>query len=426
MKLVYKIISRLSVALLVLMASWAVAFYFIITDEINDETDDTLENYAHHLITRALAGEELPPGDNGTNNTYYINEVDEQYAAENPAVHYEDEEVYIYSKMETEPARVLKTIFRDSEDRIFELTVAIPSYEKQDLQSRILWWLLILYAVLLAGVIAVNAWILRRSFRPLYLLLDWLRGLKLGGEVPPLDNETGITEFQKLNEAMVRMAARNNEMFDEQRLFIGNAAHELQTPIAVCRNRLELLAADPSLGEAQLEQIGSAMHTLDHLSRLNRTLLLLTKIENRQFPDGADIDINTLVRKLTWDYDEVYAWRGVKAVLREEGRLTAHLDETLASMLFSNLLKNAFIYSPEGCEVAVAVTARSVSVSNAATGGPLDPAVIFRRFYRGENRDGSAGLGLALVESICRLYGLAVSYDFAEGRHVFTVTFRPR
>ena len=423
MKLIYKIISRLSVALLVLMAGWAVAFYFILTDEINDETDDVLEAYAHHLITRALAGEGLPPGDNGTNNTYYMVEVSGEYAAETPAVRYTDETVYIYSKMETEPARVLKTIFRDSEDRFHELTVAIPSYEKEDLQSRILWWLLILYAVLLAGVIAVNAWIVRRSFRPLYLLLDWLKSLRLGEGVPPLDNLTDITEFRKLNEAMMRMAVRNNEMFDEQRLFIGNAAHELQTPVAVCRGRLEMLAADPSTGEAQLEQIGSVLHTLDHLSRLNKTLLLLTKIENRQFPDSTDINLNRLAEKLAEDYNEVYSYRGVRADVREEGSLTASMNETLASVLLNNLLKNAFVYSPEGGTVAVTVGAGSISVSNAATGGPLDPGVVFRRFYRGENREGSAGLGLALVDGICRLYGLTVSYDFREVRHIFTVTF---
>lgn len=423
MKLIYKIIGRISVALLVLMAGWAVAFYFILTDEINDETDDTLENYAHYIIMRALAGEELPASDNGTNNTYYITEIDESYAAENPAVRYMDEMVYIYSKMETEPARVLKTIFRDGDDRFFELTVAIPSYEKQDLQSRILWWLLILYVILLVAVIGVNAWIIRRSFHPLYVLLDWLDGLKLGEAVPPLSNDTDITEFRKLNEAMMRMAERNNEMFDEQRLFIGNAAHELQTPVAVCRNRLELLAADPSLGETQLEQIGSVMHTLDHLSRLNRTLLLLTKIENRQFPDSADIDIAALVRKLAGDYDEVYAYRGVRAEVREEGRPVVRMNETLASVLLNNLVKNAFIYSPEGGAVEVVVADSSVSVSNSATGGPLDPAVVFRRFYRGGNREGSAGLGLALVESVCRMYGLSVSYDYREGRHVFVVAF---
>lgn len=423
MKLIYRIVSRLSVALLVLMAAWAVAFYLILTDEINDETDDALESYAHYIIMRALAGEELPSEDNGTNNTYYIKEISEEYAADNPAVRYADETVYIYSKMETEPARVLKTIFRDSQDRLYELTVAMPSYEKQDLQSRILWWILILYVALLAAVVAVNAWIVRRSFAPLYRLLEWLGSFRLGDAVPPLANTTDITEFRRLNQAMTDAAVRNNEMYDEQRLFIGNAAHELQTPVAVCRSRLELLAEDPSMGERQLEHVASALHTLDRLSRLNKTLLLLTKIENRQFPDSVDVDIAALVRKLAEDYGEVYSYRGVEAEIRATGNSSVRMNETLASVLFSNLLKNAFVCSPEGGKVVVEIDARKISVSNAADGGPLDPAVIFRRFYRGANREGSAGLGLTLVESICRMYGLHVHYAFAEGRHVFKVDF---
>ncbi len=162
MKLIFRIISRLSVALLGLMAVWAVAFYFIMVEEINDETDDSLEDYAYHLITRTLAGEDMPSVNNGTNNTYHLAEVSPEYAAVNPALRYADETVYMRSLGESEPARVLKTIFRDSEDHIFELTVAIPTFEKEDLQERILWWILILYAVLLGAVIAVNAVIQQR------------------------------------------------------------------------------------------------------------------------------------------------------------------------------------------------------------------------------------------------------------------------
>jgi signal transduction histidine kinase len=405
------------------MAAWAVAFYFIMTDEINDETDDTLEDYAHHLITRTLAGEELPSEDNGTNNTYYLTEVSEEYAAQYPSVRYADETVYIWSKMETEPARVLKTIFRDSDDRVFELAVAIPSYEKIDLQQRILWWILILYAMLLAAVIAVNAWIVRRSFRPLYVLLEWLDDVRLGEKMPTLDNGTDITEFRRLNEAMIRTARRGNEMFDEQRLFTGNAAHELQTPIAVCRTKLELLANDPSLGEGHLEQIASVLGTLDRLAGLNRTLLLLARIDNHGFTDSMEIDAGVLVRRLAEDYSEVYGHKNLTVDINQDTVLKVGMNETLASVLCGNLLKNAFVHSPEGGRIEVKIASGTLSVSNDARGGPLDPVVIFRRFYRSANQEGSVGLGLALVESICRLYGLSVRYDFAEGRHIFSVAF---
>jgi signal transduction histidine kinase len=424
MKLIYRIIARLSVALSVLVAGWAVAFYVILTVEIDDETDDALEEYARGLITRVLAGETLPAHDNGTNNTYRLARVDGDYAVDTPSVHYSDEEVWIASKMETEPARVLKTIFSDGEGRVYELTVAIPTYEKRDLQSRILVWILILYALLLGTVLVVNAWIVRRSFRPLYALLEWLGRVRPGREVPPFEVSADVVEFRLLSEAVVGSARRAEEMFDEQRLFTGNAAHELQTPIAVCRSRLEMLAADPSLTGGQLEQIGAVMGTLDRLAGLNRTLLLLARIDNRGFPDSTEVDAGTVLRRLAGDYAEVYGHRDLKVEVREQSPFRVTMNETLATVLWGNLLKNAFTHSPDGGRIVVTVSAHGVSISNDATDGPLDPVVIFRRFFRGGEKDGSAGLGLALVESVCRLYGLTVSCDFAEGRHIFTVAVR--
>jgi signal transduction histidine kinase len=422
MKLIYRIILRLSAWLLLLMAAWAVAFYFIMTAEIDDETDDMLEEYAHQLITRVLTGEELPSQDNGTNNTYYLTEVTREWAADRPSVSYTDETVWIEAKMENEAARVLRTVFSDADDRMFELTVAIPSYEKQDLRQRILWWILILYAALLAVVIAANAWIIRRSFRPLYALLGWLDEVRFGETVAPFEMTTDIDEFRRLGEATMRAARRGKEMFDEQRLFTGNAAHELQTPIAVCRSRLEMLAGDPTLGEAQLEQVGSVMDTLDRLAGLNRTLLMLTRIDNHGFPDSAPVDAGAVIRRIAGDYSEVYGHRAITINVNEDSHFRPDMNETLAGVLWGNLLKNAFVHTPDGGRIEVSISSREVSISNSAAAGPLDPVVIFRRFYRGADSAGSTGLGLALVESICRLYGMHIAYDFIEGRHIFTIT----
>ena len=72
------------------------------------------------------------------------------------------------------------------------------------------------------------------------------------------------------------------------------------------------------------------------------------------------------------------------------------------------------------------VAGRSLEVTNDGAAGPLDGARIFDRFYRATEKEGSSGLGLALVEAVCRLYGLRVSYDYVAGRHRFTVQFPPQ
>ncbi len=423
MKLIYLVISRLSVALLLLMAVWATLFYFIIVDEMNDETDDSLEDYSEQIITRALAGKELPSTDNGTNNSYHIREVTAEYAAGGPRVQYLDEEVYIESRGETEPARVIRTLFRDSCDRYYELTVMIPTFDKADLVETILWWIVFLYVVLLLAIIALNAWIIHRSFKPLYALLGWLDRQTLGGDIPHLHNDTKVTEFRRLNEAMLRNARRNNEMYEEQRSFIGNASHEMQTPIATGINRLELLADDHSLTEKQLGEVLKVKHSLDHLSKLNRTLLLLTRIENRQIPESTRIDVGRLVESLVADYSDIYDARGIAVGVTREASPNVEMNEQLARTLLGNLIKNAFVHSPQGGRVDIKISASKLSVSNTAEGGSLDETLIFRRFWQGDRRQGSMGLGLSLAESICRYYEMRIVYDFSQNMHRFTVRF---
>lgn len=423
MKLLYKITLRISLALLILFAVWGTIFYFVIIDEINDETDDSLEDYSEYIITRALAGENLPDADNGTNNSYYITEVSEEYARSNPSVRFLEEEVYIYAKKEAEPARTLKTIFKDRENRYHELTVMIPTIEKEDLKETILLWIVILYIGLLLSILTVNAIVIRRSLRPLYTLLDWLDRFSLEKELPALELETGITEFSKLGDSLVKSARRNIEAYEQQRLFIGHASHELQTPIAVATNRLELLADDPGLTESQLAQVLKTRRSLEDLAKLNKTLLLLTKIENRQFAENNDVDVNAILRSLTDDFTEAYQYMNIGIASEEETVLHVRMNPMLASVLFGNLIKNAFIHSPKEGNVSVRITLGEVVISNTAVSGALNPEYIFRRFYQGEKKEGSAGLGLSLVESIAKLYGITISYLYEKDRHIFQVKF---
>ena len=421
MKLTYQIIFRISIALLILMAVWSGFFYYIIIDEINDETDDSLEAYSEFIITRALAGESLPDRDNGTNNSYYISEVSEKYANLHPGISYSDEMIYIHSLKETEPARILRTIFKDANNHYYELTVAIPTIEKDDLQETILWWIIILYVILLLAIIVINIWVLYKSLRPLYTLLGWLDEFTVGKELPPLNNDTKVTEFRKLNEAILRSGKRNREVYEQQKLFIGHASHELQTPLAICGNRLEILSNDPDLTEKQLEEIMKTRQTLDHIVKLNKTLLLLTKIDNNQFPERSEININDLLKKLIDDYSEVYAYRGIEVNYIENDTLTFKMNDVLASILFSNLLKNAYNHNRNNGKIMITVNSAQVQFSNTGNDRALNADEIFKRFYQGSKKEGSTGLGLALVESISKLYNIHISYNFFEGDHLFTL-----
>lgn len=203
MKLLYRIVLRLFVVLTVLLTAWGLLFYITIIEEINDEVDDSLENYSENIITRALTGQALPSRSDGTNNSYYLTKITPEQAKVIAHIRYSDEEVYIPEKKETEPARVLKTIFKDRDGQYFELTVSTPSIEKDDLQEAILNWIVLLYLTLLFSILLINIWVFYRNMRPLYILLNWLDHYTIGQHTTPPDLKTDIPEFKKLQEAAI-------------------------------------------------------------------------------------------------------------------------------------------------------------------------------------------------------------------------------
>lgn len=424
MKLIYRMIIRIAVMLTIVLGVWSVFFYVAMIDEVNDEVDDSLEDYSEYIIVRALAGEELPSKNNGSNNQYYLREVSADYARQRKAITYEDAMIYIEEKGETEPARILTTLFQNNAGEYFELRVLVPTIEKDDLRSAILGWIVFLYGVLLLTILLISAWLLHRSLRPLYKLLEWLDDYRIGKDNVPLDNPTVITEFRRLNEAARRNAARSEQLFEQQKQFIGNASHEMQTPLAICQNRLEMLIEEESLSERQLEEVGKTLRTLEHITRLNKSLLLLSKIDNGQFSDRVRLSLGEALRRYVDDYKEVYAYRDLTLEVVDGGAFEVEMNETLATVLVTNLLKNAFVHNCDGGRIRIEITPSSLTFRNSGAEEPLEAEHIFERFYQGTRREGSTGLGLAIADSICKLEGLGLRYRFEGGAHCFEITLR--
>ena len=155
MKFIYRIILWLSALMLVFMTLWGIFFFRALEAEIIDETDDMLESYSADIIMKWLSGVEIPSIDNGSNNTYYIHKVSPDYAASVPQIRYENSMIFIAHKKETEAARIRHHIFMD-DDSFYELTVAVPSFERQDLISAILKWMVFLYFILLVACIGIT------------------------------------------------------------------------------------------------------------------------------------------------------------------------------------------------------------------------------------------------------------------------------
>ena len=424
MKFVYRITLSLAVPLVLTLGLWGWLSYRTMSDRIHRDTDMILKEYSDDIIARKLSGAELPERFNGAYNTYYIREVTPDYAASVPAVIYSDAEAFLKSQEDFASSRVRTQIFVDKDGQYFEISVSLPTFEQETLIDHVLWWTGVLFVVLLVTLLAIGVLVVDYNMRPLKAILKWIDDYVPGharGEIP---SDTDVLEFRKLADSVREAVDRFEHEYEERRIFIGNASHELQTPLAVCINRLEMMLDRPDLSRELADELVRMHRSLQHLVRLNKTMLLLAKIENDRFPDRSEIDMADMISDSVSLHDEVYAHKGITSLVVREGVPVVEMNEQMASVLVGNLVKNAYVHSPEGSVVEVTLSPDGFHISNPGVQS-LDRDKIFRRFYQpGGRKEGSTGLGLALVYSVCERNGFSIRYDFSENRHKFSVIFK--
>ncbi len=419
MKLLSYTYRKLALLLFLLMAVWGVLFYYAIIDEVVDETDDTLENYGEILMESALHDPSILETEGSLMFFYKFTPISEEEGRHYRQVFY-DATVYIELEDEDEPVRVMCTAFRMPDGQYYELKLMISILERDDMVEAMLWYLGALFLLFLICTSIGIQLVLKGVFRPLHRLLDWLHCIQPGKEVPPLDNPTKIREFRQLSDAALDMGNRSYKAYEEQKQFIENASHELQTPLAIVRGKVELLAESEGMTEQQMEQLDEIYATLGRAVKLNKSLLLLSRIENGQYTEMEDVSVDEILDELLPDLMDIYEHKQVRLIRkREEQPFIIRCNHSLAQILVSNLVKNSLLHNREGGELQVLTTPTSLVIKN--TGDvPLDGEKLFRRFYHGmDGKKDSTGLGLAIARSIALSSSLKLTYEWQDGMHTF-------
>lgn len=417
MRLLHYTFRQISVLLFILMSVWGVFFYYAILEEVTDETDDSLENYRAIIVRNALRDSSILETKGTLMSLYSFRPISEEEAKDYEEKYY-DSTVYIEIEDENEPVRVMKSCFMMPDGQYYELEIMTSTLEREDMVEAIFIYLLSLYGLLLLCLLLVTRMVLKKSFRPLDRLLEWLGKVQPDKEVPPLENDTKILEFSKLGKAAVEMSNRSYKAYQEQKQFIENASHELQTPLAIVRGKVELLAESEPLTEGQMKELDDIYNTLGRAVKLNKSLLLLSRIENKEYADTENVVINQVVDSLLPDLMEIYESKQMSFTRKDDGEFIFKGNATLAQVLVANLLKNALTHSPEKGELYLFIDTHTFIIKNSGTSS-LDREKIFRRFYHAQTqRKDSTGLGLAIAKSIATSYGLTLDYVW-DGMHSF-------
>ena len=410
---------NLSFLLFLLLGGWGTFFYYTVIDEVMDETDDALANCRDIIVGKILADSTLLDTEDKIIHSYSIRPLTTE-EVEHYRDRYYDGTVYIETEDEYEPVRIMKSCFMATDLKYYELELRLSTLERDDLIAAIFKYLVALYIALLCCIIFSTRLILKSVFRPLDRLLEWLENVSPGHPAPYLNPDCRIREFRTLNRAALEMHERAEKAYREQKEFIENASHELQTPLAVINGKLELLAEHENLDEEELKNIDDMFRSLHRAIQLNKSLLLLSRIQNRQFEEVTEVDMNPHVRKILELLSDLYEEKELDYHLSDTEDCRIRMNESLAHTLLTNLIKNAIIHSPDHGRVDIVIHSARIEIINDGNQA-LDKQQIFKRFYKGNaGQKESTGLGLSIAQSIANLYHIKLTY-YHDGRHHFVL-----
>ena len=409
----------LTFTFLLILAVWAAVFYAYILDEVYDNIDDGLKDKKTLIIQNILRHPELLKI-----NEFGIEDFRVYPSQEDFSDHNILSNAFFYMPFddEDEPYRVLKTSFYDRDMNPYTLEIRTSTVEKDDLLFNLAIALGVLYVVLVLSMYLVNLLVINKIWKPFKGILTAIRQYEVGNKTKLQPIVTDVIEFNVLHDNIQQMWQRNEVVFEEQKVFIENASHELQTPLAITLNKLELLADDPSLTEKQLVQLSEVKQSLMRMTHLNKSLLMLTRIENHQYKQAESISFQALTATIIEDLSDLIAFKELEITVKEDSDFQVEMNKDLAMVLVSNLLRNAIKYTEKGREIQVRLEENCFQVKNTAKDGMrLHPSKIFQRFHKGQQDATSTGLGLAIVKSIADSYQLQVNYSFEEKMHCFTL-----
>lgn len=276
---------------------------------------------------------------------------------------------------------------------------------------------------LLAGLLIINRKLTRKVFAPFYQMVENLKSFEIDKDSSIKEIQTRISEFQDLNKVLVQLTRRNHQSYISQKEFTENAAHELQTPLAIIRTKLELLMQTSEITHEQAELIGELYDATQRINRLNKSLLLLSQIENAGSPELEPVNLRMLIEKVLQRYTEVLQSNKISAHVNGS-QPDLRTNPALVEILIGNLISNAARFSPAGGRIQVQVSDQEIIISN--TGEPLlHPDKIFNRFHTETKQKGGTGLGLTISKQICNVLGYHLHYQYVNGEHIFRIAFKP-
>lgn len=322
---------------------------------------------------------------------------------------------------ENEPFRVLNSPVK-IEGKWFTFSAKINMVEKENLIGSTAILFISLLLLLIIGFFIITNIISKKLWQPFYVALDKMEQFEIDKSTSVKLIQSTTEEFNRLNNAIDSLIYKNSKIYQSQREFIENAAHELQTPIAIFKGKLENILQRKDLNSEQFKLIEDLDNTTTRLVKLNRNLLVVSKIDNNTYNKFEKINLNEIINNQLNFFSEQALSKKI-SITTELEEVLVNSNHILAEMLISNLFLNTINHNVHEGKIFVKLTKDRIIFSNTGALLPLQTEKMFERFSKSNPTSQGNGLGLSIIKKIVDTNHWAINYHFKENFHTFEIVF---
>lgn len=333
-----------------------------------------------------------------------------------------DHSYYDALNKENEPYRMLNSPVK-IEGKWFTFSAKINMVEKENLIGNIVILFISLLLLLIIGFFIITKIISKKLWQPFYAALDKMEQFEIDKSTSVKLIKSTTEEFNRLNNAIDSLIHKNSSIYQSQREFIENAAHELQTPIAIFKGKLENILQRKDLNSEQFKLIDDLNNTTTRLVRLNKNLLVLSKIDSNSYNEIEKINLNKIINNQLTFFSEQALSKKISITTELSDEVVVNSNHFLAEMLISNLFLNTINHNVLNGQISVKLTNDRIVFSNTGTLLPLQTEKMFERFSKSNPTSQGNGLGLSIIKKIVDTNHWTINYHFINRMHTFEIVF---
>ncbi|WP_181163685.1 sensor histidine kinase [Pontibacter mangrovi] len=412
MRLLQKINKAYLVSSAVVLAVCSTLLYFILQRQAQLEIDEELA-LQEELISAQIAQGQMP--------SFPLTDVRQLNSTARPSTMYGDSVVFDRLQLEHEDYRYLRSV-KSINGKTYSIMVMDAHVGWADYYLTIFAVFLVMALLLGCTGLLVNYFAARSIWQPFFQNLKVYRSHSVSSGSPLQLQPSNVQEFREMQLALQEQTQRSRQEYLALREFTENASHEIQTPLAIIQAKLDRLSQYPISGE-MMHHLALARDSVSRLSRINKNLLLLTKLENRAFEEKEQLDLRPLLQAQLDQMEDLFEMKHI-ALQTEISATALQANRYLIDILLSNLLANALRYTPENGKVSIRLSPERLEVANSGAPLTLTEDQLYARFKKGRANSGqSTGLGLAIAKGICEAHGWQLRYRYSGEEHHFEVRF---